>query len=49
MKVKLSAQKHSLNLGVKKVHEIESERVTEKKHTVTLGTLLNMYFEYHDL
>lgn len=35
--------------GKKRVHEIESERVTEKKHTVTLGTLLNMYFENHDL
>ncbi|PHI36338.1 integrase [Pseudoalteromonas sp. GCY] len=35
--------------GKKRVHELETERVTEKKRTVTLGTLLNMYFEDHDL
>ncbi|MBQ4844414.1 site-specific integrase [Pseudoalteromonas sp. MMG005] len=35
--------------GKKRVGELESARVTEIKNTVTLGTLLNMYFENHDL
>ncbi|MBE0369217.1 site-specific integrase [Pseudoalteromonas aurantia] len=35
--------------GKKRVGELEASRVTEIKNTVTLGTLLNMYFENHDL
>jgi len=35
--------------GKKQVNEIECSRVTDKKKVVTLGELLNMYFENHKL
>ena len=35
--------------GKKQVNDIEQSRVTETKQAVTLGTLMNMYFENHDL
>ena len=35
--------------GKKQVNDIEQSRVTETKHAVTLGTLMNMYYENHDL
>jgi len=31
--------------GKKQVQKLESEKVSDRKETVTLGTLLNMYFE----
>lgn len=35
--------------GKKQVNDIEQSRVTKTKQAVTLGTLMNMYYENHDL
>ena len=35
--------------GKKQVLKLESEKVSDRKESVSLGTLLNMYFENHDL
>ena len=35
--------------GKKQVNDIEQSRVAETKQAVTLGPLMNMYYENHDL